>query len=285
MNLEWLMSFERFAQTLNFTTAAAQRRISQPALFKQIQQLSESAGRPLYTRTGRTLVLTSTGMTVAHFAKEMLERVGSLEAQLGNGETERVAFAAGQGAFLYLLGPALKRFCGKHVGKIDLVTVSQAQALEHVRNGRAHLAVTVLQSIPKDLVTFHLQRILPSLVVPKSHRLAKKRKIKLDDLDGLELILPPEPSRMRSDLSAVLRAQGIEPNVVVEATGWELMTHFTALGLGASIVNGLCPIPRSLVAIAIEGLPAAEYFLMHRKDQHFFPTLTLLKEAILKEAR
>lgn len=213
----------------------------------------------------------------------MIERTRSLQTQLGQRGADRVVLAAGQGAFLYVLGPALKKFCAKDKKRLSLITASQSEALEQIRTGRAHLAVTVLQSVPKDLMVTRLKRITSLLVVPLKHPLANKKKIRLDDLDGVELILPPEPSPMRSDISAVLRSKGIELNVVIEATGWEMMMHFSSLGLGASIINALCPIPKSLRAIPIDGLPPVDYFLVFRKEQYFFPALVQLRDAILVE--
>ena len=51
-----LASFAVFADHLNFTRAAEELHISQPALHVKVRKLSESLGRPLYRRAGRRLL-------------------------------------------------------------------------------------------------------------------------------------------------------------------------------------------------------------------------------------
>jgi len=53
MNYEWIFAFVVFAEHLNFTRAAHQLHISQPALHVQIKKLSDAIGRPLYRRNGK----------------------------------------------------------------------------------------------------------------------------------------------------------------------------------------------------------------------------------------
>ena len=74
MNIEALESFRVFARTLNFTRAAEQRYLTQPALHKQIKLLGESLGVELYVRRGRELKLTEAGVAVAKFSREVLDR-------------------------------------------------------------------------------------------------------------------------------------------------------------------------------------------------------------------
>ncbi|WP_433478061.1 helix-turn-helix domain-containing protein [Spirillospora sp. CA-142024] len=67
LSTDALASFAVFADHLNFTRAAEELHISQPALHVKVQKLAENLGRPLYTRQGRRLTLTSTGEQVARF--------------------------------------------------------------------------------------------------------------------------------------------------------------------------------------------------------------------------
>jgi DNA-binding transcriptional LysR family regulator len=59
-----LASFVVFADHLNFTRAAAELHISQPALHVKVRKLAEALGRPLYRRDGRRLVLTADGEAI-----------------------------------------------------------------------------------------------------------------------------------------------------------------------------------------------------------------------------
>src|SRR5687767_85799 len=105
------MSFVTFADVANFTHAAKRLHISQPALHVQIKKLAEAVGRPLYRRDGKSLVLTPEGERLAAYGREVRERGAAVLAEVrGERASGPVVLAAGQGAFLYLLGGAIKKF-------------------------------------------------------------------------------------------------------------------------------------------------------------------------------
>src|SRR3954471_22114344 len=106
---EALAAFAVFADHLNFTRAAGELRISQPALHVKIGKLGRALGRPLYHREGRRLVLTAEGEAVARFARAHDERLAHFLAEFAGIAPRRpVVLAAGQGAYLYLLGDTIR---------------------------------------------------------------------------------------------------------------------------------------------------------------------------------
>lgn len=89
MRADWLQAFLTFSQTMNFTRAAAELNISQPALHVKAGKLAEWAGQPLYRKVGRNLVLTPAGEMVAAFAREERERLQAFTGELRAGESSR----------------------------------------------------------------------------------------------------------------------------------------------------------------------------------------------------
>mgnify|MGYP000644611607 CR=1 FL=1 len=61
MNYNKLNYFYTVAQTLNFTKAAEQLYISQPAISRHMKELEEDFGVPLFIRTNKDLILTDAG--------------------------------------------------------------------------------------------------------------------------------------------------------------------------------------------------------------------------------
>src|SRR5690348_9192156 len=103
INLDALQSFAVFAETMNFSAAAATLHISQPALHVKIRKLSEQLDLPLYRRNGRKLDLTSHGDLVARYGRELTMRTQSFMRSLRHGEEDQsIVMAAGEGAYLYL---------------------------------------------------------------------------------------------------------------------------------------------------------------------------------------
>lgn len=264
LNLDALKSFAVFAETLNFTRAAESLHISQPALHVKVQELSETLGVPLYRRIGRALELTEHGRKVARFGHEMTARAESFIDELSLGETKQpVILAAGEGAFLYLLGESIIEFTRQRHAPLKLITANRDGVIGAVATGRAHLGVASLESTPPGMVSTLLCKVGQMVVMPANHQLASTKRIRLHDLNGERLILPPTDRPHRQVVAAALQSEGVEWDIAVEASGWELMMHFVKLGMGLTVVNSCCTIPRGLVSKPLKELPEIPYHLIH----------------------
>lgn len=262
MNYDWLFSFVVFSEHLNFTRAAEQLHITQPALHAQVRRLSEQLGLRLYRRRGRALELTEEGRRLAAFGRQTQAEGEALCGQL-RGEEGRapVTLAAGQGAFLYLLGPAIRRFRAEGWPLRALPTPGPA-AVEAVVEARADVAVAVLQGRPSALDRKPLCKVGQVVLLPKEHKLAGRRRLRPRDLEGEALIVAPEGRPHRAMIAQAL--SGLRWSVAVEAMGWELMLHLARCGLGLAIVNDFCPPPPGMRALPLGGLPKVEYQLLTR---------------------
>src|SRR5690348_13188227 len=140
VSVDALRSFAVFADHLNFTRAAAELRISQPALHVKIRKLAQALGRPLYHRSGRRLVLTGDGEAVATFARSHDQRLADFLAEFAGVVPDRpVVLAAGQGAYLYLLGETIRAVLAEEPTRLRLLTCDHRQMLAAVRTGQAQL--------------------------------------------------------------------------------------------------------------------------------------------------
>ncbi len=283
--LDWLEAFAEFAEDLNFTRAAARLHMSQPALHTQVRKLAEALEVSLYERRGRRLLLTDAGVEALRFAREMRSRTHDFIASVrGRAPTSPIVFAAGEGAFLYLLGPAIRGFVRSAVAPLRLLTRAAEPAIEAVRLGDAQLAVAVAAEVPDQLEGVVLAEVPHIAVVPKSHPLAARKRIALAALAGEPLVVPAQGSRLRQTLAVGFGASGHELAVAVEASGWEPMLHFASLGLGPAVVNGCCRVPRSMVGIPISDLPRVRYLLLHARGALADPRLAALHDAILDKS-
>lgn len=268
INLDALQSFAVFAESMNFSTAAVILHISQPALHVKIRKLAEQLELPLYQRQGRKLELTVHGAAVARYGRDLHARTEGFLHLLHKGvDGQPVVMAAGEGAYLYLLGPALQRFLTKAKVPARLLTLDRDSALEAVRSGRAQLAVAPLETVPADMAAQAMTTVGQVLVVPRTHRLARRRTVRLKDLEGCKIVVPRAGGPHREMLARMLQSAGVGWEVAVEAGGWELMIQFVTLGVGVAVVNACCHIPRTLVAIPLAELPAMRFHVFHRKGE------------------
>ena len=285
MRSDWLDAFLVFSKSMNFTRAAAELHISQPALHVKIKQLATALDRPLYRRLGRSLVLTDAGERVAAHARDQRERALAFEEELRTGASRSpTVLCAGAGAYLYLLGPAILRFTRDADRALTLLTGDMARTVTAVASGEAHLGVTALDGHPEGLEATALTHVNQMLVVPRGHRLAGRKTVALRDLEDESLIVPPPDRPHRIMLNRMLLDAGVSWRVAVEASGWELMMHFAALGMGLAIVNGSCRPPPGLVAIPVKRLPGIRYHILERPETRRYEGAEALKAHLLETA-
>jgi DNA-binding transcriptional LysR family regulator len=264
MDLSLLRALSALADHGSMTAAARALHVSQPTLHGQLARLSEALGVRLYRRSGRGLVLTDHGTRALAFARETDERLLELRVDLGQAAARRpVVLAAGQGAFLHLLTPAIRTFCAKG-GLLRLLTRSGPEAIDAVRRGDAHLAVAATTSPPEGLESAVIARVGHSVLVPRRHRLARKRSVALADLEGERLIVPPFGAPHREAIARALEAEGVRWDVAVEAHGWDLFAHFARLGLGIAIVNSFVRPPPGVHTRPLRGLEPVTYRVVSR---------------------
>lgn len=268
IDLDALQSFVIFAEKRNFTHAAAELHISQPALHVKIAKLAETIGITLYHRNGRSLELTAAGRELARFGRSVGAEIEQAVAALrGEKTTESVTLAAGEGAILYLLAGAIREFRRDRLVQLRILNRNREGTLDALRSGEAQLGVTTLDSIPADLTATELVRSRQVVIMPPRHALSRKREITLPDLEGHDLIVPPPGRPHRDAFARAMLDAGVPWNVALEADGWPVMLELVRAGIGLAVVNSICTIPRGVVARPLRGLAATHYHLVHAKGR------------------
>lgn len=265
VSLDALLAFAEFAEDANFSRAAIRLHISQPALHTKIAKLGRVVERPLYVRRGRSIEITEAGRKVQRFARELAASTRAFQGELLEEEAaQAVVLAAGEGAYLYLLGQGMRAHLAANKHSLRLITADGAAAVEAVQSGRAHLGVASLDTIPDGMTCEALTRVGQVLAIPRQHALSVRRRIRLKDLNGTELIVPPPGRPHRVMLSQMLQSAQVDWKVAVEASGWEVMLHLVRLGMGLSVVNACCRVPSGVVTRPIPELPSLQYFVFSR---------------------
>lgn len=273
---DWLLAFSVFAEDANLSRTAKRLHLSQPAVHAQLRKLADALGVPLYQRAGRGLVLTREGIEVAAFARDAEERSRDLVARM-RGESadapRRVVLAAGAGALLHVLGDGMRAFSRSYEGHLEIVTADATGAVDAVLRGVAHVGViavdatgtTAASQSASDLDSHRITEVGQLAVVPRAHRLAKKRRLSLADLEGERMVMPPEGRPQRAALDAALAARGVRVVAGAIATGWELTLRLVELGVGAAVVNASVKLPRALVSRPLSELPRLRYAAVTRR--------------------
>lgn len=265
IDLEQLDAFVSFAEHLSFTHAARARHLSQPALFGQVKKLSASLGVELYKKRGRELALTADGEKVLAFGREMRARVsGFIEDVHHRADHGPVALAAGAGAIQYLLGPAIRTFLGRGKRTLRLLTRDRQGTFDAVSSGEAQLGVAPADALPEGLSKEVLTEVGQAIAVPANHPIAKRDSVRLRELRGAALIVPPSGQPHRAMIAGAFAEGDLPWSVAIEAEGWEVMLRFVELGVGLAVVNSFCRPPAGVVLRPMPELPSLRYLLIWR---------------------
>lgn len=262
-----LLAFAEFAEDRNFTHAARRLNLSQPALHNKVATLGAALGLVLYQRQGRQIEITEAGRKVQRFAREVAQAAEEFESELGETRVAvPVSLAAGEGAYLYLLGEGLRSYRAATRQPLRLETATAQAAMEAVLSARVHLGVAPLERGTRQLVSEPLTLVGQVLAVPARHPMAGTSPARLRELDGAQLIVPPAGRPHRTMITTALQSLNVSWEPVIEASGWELMLHFVRLGLGLAIVNACCKIPPGVAVRPLPELPAVQYHVFHGRQ-------------------
>ncbi|WP_244818373.1 LysR family transcriptional regulator [Caballeronia sp. Lep1P3] len=285
MELRQLRYFVAVAEEMNITRAANRLHMTQPPLSRQIQQIEESVGLPLFERGVRPLRLTEAGRIFYAQAKRLIdgsEELVPLTRKLAQLK-ERIVIGFVPSAIYGALPGAIRAFreAAPHIelSLIEMFTVEQLGALKggRIDVGFGRLRFDDVQLVREVLVE---ERMVAAL--PETHALAASDTVTLDALADETLIVypsAPRPSYADQQVSA-FRDHALEPRAVHEVR--ELQT---ALGLVAAQV-GVTLVPQSVEGLRARGVvykPLREGgvvspIIMSRRQHDEGPTTALFCE-------
>ena len=110
-----------------------------------------------------------------------------------------------------------------------------------LRSGEADLLVDYLPEIPDDIATMRVGTLRGFLVMPSTHRLARRKRVPLSEFEGDTFIsynpdLHPYPLQMQA-----LAEHGVVPEQIISASSVEAILGFVESGVGFSLVPSLEP--------------------------------------------
>jgi LysR family cyn operon transcriptional activator len=258
MEIRQLNYFIKAAEYLHFTEAAAASFVTQSTLSQQIKQLEEELGMLLFDRLGKQVRLTEAGkLFLIHARQIVLDVRKSKEAifELNNMVVGDLRIGVTY-AFSSVLLPALGPFSAKYPGIKITVEYGTPGELEH-KLKLAELDVILAFHDQTDDVGLEMQPLYSSrimMVVSRKHPLAHLKKISLNELGKIELILPSKGFSSRDLLDELFSKQNIAPVIKIEMNDVHSLLSLVDKGDWATIINEKAILTwRELVAIPISG--------------------------------
>jgi DNA-binding transcriptional LysR family regulator len=248
------------AEEQSFTRAAYALHLAQPSLSRQVRLLEHELGVVLFNRgpgQGR-VTLTPGGCALLPFMQRVLadvEATGAEARALSGMARGHLAIGATPSLITSVLAPALVEFHASHPGiDLSVVEAGSHQLVPRVAAGEVDLALVVLPVTDPLVVTTPLFDDPLVLAIARDHHFAQRRRVRVRDLDGLDLVMFREGYDLRAVTLAACAEAGVEPHLVSEGGEMAGVLSFVAAGLGAAVVPAIAlPGDASLLAIPFSG--------------------------------
>jgi LysR family cys regulon transcriptional activator len=233
---------EAVRRNLNLTEVAKSLHTSQPGVSKAIIELEEELGIEIFSRHGKRLKrVTEPGQHVLRSIEVILREVGNLKRigeQFSAEDSGTLSIATTHTQARYVLPVPVAKLREAYPNvNISLHQGAPAQVAQMVMDEVAEIGIATesLSEYP-ELVTLPCYEWEHMLVIPKSHPLAGKVRITLEDL-AAEPIITYHPSFTgRTRIDKAFAAKNLSPRIALEAIDSDVIKTYVRLGLGVGIV-------------------------------------------------
>lgn len=260
MELRQLRYFVEVAEREHISEAAEHLQVAQSAVSRQIANLEEELGTPLFERVGRNVKLTAIGKIFLDHTIEALKAIDfaakQVEEYLNPAKgTIKVGFPTSLAS--YVLPTVISAFKKDYPDvSFQLRQGSYRYLIDAVTNRELNLAF--LGPVPPKDENIN-QTILFSesvhALLPANHPLAKHKKINLADLRDDHFVLFPEGYILNKLVVDACKASGFSPKVTTEGEDMDALKGLVAAGIGVTLLPDSSlydSTPRLTVKVEIE---------------------------------
>jgi DNA-binding transcriptional LysR family regulator len=258
MEMHQVRYFLAVARTLNFTRAAEQCNVSQPALTRAIRQLEEEFAGSLIRREGKLSHLTDLGQRMLPLMQQCLESAlaaKSVATSLAKGARQALALVLSPGLDLGLIEAPLRETYRAFPGlELEIARAGPADINQRLQRGTAQLAVA--GPLPKNwdrLDTWPLFAESFGLVVNAQHALANSKRAALRELAGEPFILNTACEAAET-LTGTLAEHGIDTGRAHKVASLGDVLALLNANLGVAFLPQSTALPQALVRVATPDL-------------------------------
>ncbi|ROS02069.1 DNA-binding transcriptional LysR family regulator [Sinobacterium caligoides] len=250
ISLPQMRSFCALAKYRSFKLAAEKLLISQPSLVNQIATIEEVFNTKLFIRQRENNRLTELGLELLPSFQGALNHLKDAEYTL----LARSSMQAGEISLAavspYRVSLLIKEFNQLYPNIKVKVSFSSSEQVQNLLSmGEVDAAFLVQeQSVPGQQAFFFYEYSLVAMV-PKSHPLAVKETLSIDDFDGAAYLSREDGSLTRSLFETALRDRQVIPNRLYELGSRESIREAVAQGLGISVVANYEHVPHDNIRL------------------------------------
>ena len=265
MNISQLETLHTISKTMSFRKAGELLNLTQPAVSAQIKSLEDEFKTVLIDRN-QPVTLTDRGEVFLEHAERILAIVEELKQRLSDLEQipqGHIVLGTTTSIAIQILPRVLSYFQNQFpLIKTSIQSMASSQIYNSVENGQIDVGIGYLIERNPNLMTSVLYYDSFELVVSPNHPLANQKKLSVDILNEIPLIIlsPDTVGRMFAD--QIFKKHHIEPNIVMELSSSEEIKRMVELDLGAAIISRLS-VTSELRQGSLKIIPLAELEVSH----------------------
>ena len=207
MEMQQVRYFVALARELNFTRAAEQCNVSQPALTRAIQQLEYELGGPLFNRERGNTHLSELGRMMLPYLQSVEESCRAARDQArAVKRLEQATLTIGTMCTIgpQLISDLLVRFQAQHPGvEVQVVDTGAPEMIERLEKGDLEVAIVgVPGELPESLHQLPIFEERFVILLPPNHRL-----VAYDEIPAAELDKEPYVSRSNCEVFEPVRKE------------------------------------------------------------------------------
>lgn len=291
--LRQMKVFKTVAEHLNFTQAARELHLSQPAVSMQVKQLEDSVGLPLFEHTGKKIQLTEAGREIYQYARTLFQTFGEMEEVisamkgLGTGHLN-IAVASTVNYFAPRLLAAFHRGYPGIDLRLDVANRERLMGL--LKNNEIDI---VLMGLPPEDIDLEYEPFMENplvVIAPPGHPLQHERKIPADRLSEEVFLMREAGSGTRLAMERFFTEQSITISTGMQMTRNEAIKQAVRAGMGLGVVSAhtieLELETGRLVVLDVEGFPLRRHwYMVYRKGKRLSPAARAFHDFVLAEAQ
>jgi DNA-binding transcriptional LysR family regulator len=187
-----LKVFYTVALRLNFTKAATELYITQPAVSKHIQELEETYKTKLFERNGSKIALTPAGKILLKYTKSIFDIYREIDFEMSSfnaGRQGLLRLGASTTISQYIISPVLASFHQKQKDiKVNLLNGNTEQIENALINKEIEIGIVEGQSKNQSIKYIPFLKDELVLVCSSKNPLVQQNEISVNDLKSMKFI-------------------------------------------------------------------------------------------------
>ncbi len=232
-----LRAFHLVAAAGGFSQAARAAGLSQPTLSAQVRALEATYAVDLFDRRGRGVRMTPAGQSLYTITTRLIAAEEEARTLLSDGRALTRGHLRVSADSAYHVMPILAALKRTHAGLTFTLKIDNSAAvLDHLTDHAADVAVMAKMTSDPRIHSMKLREDRLVMFVAQDHAWAKRRRIRLGDLAGRDIVVRERGSITREVFEARLAQASVVTGSLIEVQTREAVREAVAAGFGIGVV-------------------------------------------------